>query len=471
MNTRTPQARASILHTLAQKLDNGETTATALTTNALTMAQDADREGARAFIQIAAKRAMAEAERVDALRRQGRAPSPLAGVPFTVKDLFDVAGEVTRAGSRILASAPAAKKDAATVAHLRAAGLVCLGRTNMTEFAYSGVGINSHYGTPAALYKRREKRIPGGSSSGAAVATAVGAGVFGLGTDTGGSCRIPAAFNRLIGLKPSHGMLDMTGVFPLAPSFDVAGPLAPTVQDAAIVFHLMRGVPVREALCALPRPVALSQLALLVPKTEALALQDLDEAVARGFERALSHLSAAGVRLIEADLPQPDIRECGALSAREAWQVHERMMTDHADQYDPLVRWRLLAAARVTAEEATALKHLRQEMIRAFLTLPHNHEAQGCLMPTVPILPPPIDGLLADNAVYARVNLLCLRNTFMGNFLDACAIALPLGPTAREEPSDAIAPVSLMLMAPKGEDPALLSMAASLEPLLAQCIP
>ncbi len=225
------------------RLRAGETTSLALTEAAIARAEDPDGEGARVFIAHAGGRAHAEAEASDRLRAAGLVPSPIAGLPLSVKDLFDVAGEVTTAGSRTLSNAAAAERDSAVVARLRRAGAVIIGRTNMTEFAYSGIGINPHFGTPSNPWDRATGRIPGGSSSGAAISVTDGMAAAAIGTDTGGSVRIPAAMTGLTGFKPTTGRVPLDGVFPLSRTLDSAGPLAPSVACCAMLDAIMAGLP------------------------------------------------------------------------------------------------------------------------------------------------------------------------------------------------------------------------------------
>ena len=227
------------LDELAIELEAGRTSSRQLVETALAAIDDPSGEGERVFLKVDREGALAEADLADDLRKRGRAPSPWAGIPFSSKDLFDLAGEVTTAGSTVLAEEEAAARDARCIARLKSAGFVCMGRTNMTEFAYSGVGLNPHYGTPKSVWDRQAGRIPGGSSSGAAVSVAEGMSALGIGTDTGGSCRIPAAFNRVAGYKPSTGRVPKNGVFPLSETLDAPGPFARTVRCCAIADSLM----------------------------------------------------------------------------------------------------------------------------------------------------------------------------------------------------------------------------------------
>ncbi len=443
-------SRSEIL-ALARALEEGSLSATALVDEALGRISDPSGEGARSFVLVDAEGARRAAERIDGLRRAGRAPSPFAGIPFSVKDLFDVRGQVTTAGSKVLRDATPAREDAPVVARLRQAGFISVGRTNMTEFAYSGVGLNPHYGTPASIWDRKTRRIPGGSSSGAGVSVAEGTTPLALGTDTGGSCRVPAAYNGTVGFKPTHDALPSEGIWPLAPGFDVAGAFARTVTDAALAFDLMAG--------RTPHPPAerpLSTMVLGIPQD--LVLDDLEPPVATAFEKTLSALSRAGAQVVEIrNVTMPRIREHGIIAASEAWSVHADMLRRHGDDYDPRVRWRLSMGENISPERVAAMRRVREEMIGAFTASCGTCDAW--VMPTVPNLPPSIAALEKDDDTYARLNFMALRNTFTANFLDACAISLPA--TAAGEP-----PVGFSVMTPGGRDHELLTIAAAIERIL-----
>src|SRR3984885_1304484 len=274
----------------AQVLADGSTTSRALVEQCLARITDPHSEGARAFIKVHAAQARAMADAMDTLRRVGREPSRYAGIPVSLKDLFDIAGEPTPAGSRVLADSPPAIAHAPVVQRMLAAGFVPVGRTNMTEFAFSGLGINPHYGTPLSPWDRATGRIPGGSSSGTAVSVSDGMAVAGLGTDTGGSCRIPAAFCGIVGYKPTARRVPITGVLPLAPSLDSVGPLAPSVACCALIDAILAG-----ETPAVPVPASLDALRLAVPTN--VVLDGMDTIVSGAFDRALAALSQAGAPL------------------------------------------------------------------------------------------------------------------------------------------------------------------------------
>ncbi|HVL71357.1 MAG TPA: amidase, partial [Beijerinckiaceae bacterium] len=312
------------LDDLARALATGARTAQDLADEALARAADPQGEGGRVFVALDPDRTRAEAQASDLLRRHRIVPSPLAGVPISVKDLFDVVGQPTAAGSRALAGAPA-ERDAPPIARLRAAGAVFTGRTNMTEFAYSGVGLNPHHGTPANPWDRATGRIPGGSSSGAAVSVADGMAAAAIGTDTGGSCRIPAALCGIVGFKPTASRIPLAGCVPLSPSLDSVGCFATTVAGVALVDAVMAG---EEP--AAPDPTELDGLRILVPKT--VVLDRMDDEVGRAFERALARLSQAGVRIVEREVPLlsrlPELAAGGGIVAAEAYAWHRELLAE-----------------------------------------------------------------------------------------------------------------------------------------------
>ncbi|HXL31276.1 MAG TPA: amidase, partial [Bradyrhizobium sp.] len=285
------------LATLADDLDSGRTSARKLVDECLARIADTSGEGMRAFIHVDTEAAIEAAEAMDRLREVKAAPSPFAGIPVSIKDLFDIKGQVTRAGSRALDDSAPAEADASAVARLRRAGFIVIGRTNMTEFAYSGIGINPHYGTPKGAWNRREGHVPGGSSSGAAVSIADRMAYGALGTDTGGSCRIPAAFNGIVGFKPTQRRVPLDGGVPLSSSLDSFGPLARTAQCCATLDAVLADEPEQPVQA---RPVKGMRLA--VPTT--ITLDDLDDAVAKTFERALQSLSRAGALIEHIEMPE-----------------------------------------------------------------------------------------------------------------------------------------------------------------------
>ena len=450
-------AERMTLESAAIALARGETSSRALVEASLERTLDPAGEGARAFVQVSTDEARAAADAFDGLRSAGAALSPYAGIPISIKDLFDVAGQVTRAGSRVLAGRPGASRDAPAVARLRSAGFVLLGRTNMTEFAYSGLGINPHYGTPTNPWQRAERRIPGGSSSGAAVAVADGMVPFGLGSDTGGSCRIPAALCGIVGFKPTARRVPREGVVPLSSSLDSIGPLANSVACCATIDAIIAdagGQDLEQARSAPPLP------GLRAGLVGAYATNGMDDTVAAAFSRALSALSAAGVHLSEPSLPEldeiPRINSKGGLVGAEAYAWHRPLLDQHADLYDRWILQRFDAGRSQSAADYIDVLEARRRMHE--IVHPKMRALDVMLAPTVPIVAPRLDEL-EQPEFSNKTNLLVLRNPALVNFLDGCAISIPIH--RRGE-----APVGLMLIGAPGQDRRLLAIAAQVEAVL-----
>ena len=393
------------LATLADDLDSGRTSARKLVDECLVRIGDKTGEGARAFIHVDAEAAIEAAEAMDRLREVQAAPSRFAGIPVSIKDLFDIKGQVTRAGSRALEDSPPAEADAPVVARLRAAGFVVIGRTNMTEFAYSGIGINPHYGTPKGAWQRNIGHVPGGSSSGAAVSVADGMAYGALGTDTGGSCRIPAAFNGIVGFKPTQRRVPLDGGVPLSSSLDSFGPLARTAQCCAVLDAVLANeaiVPV------LPRPIKGMRLA--VPTT--LALDDLEDAVARTFERALETLSRQGATIERIEVPEfldiAPMSAKGGFAAAESYAWHRYLIVSKGDVYDPRVASRILRGESQSAADYIDLLAARRSLIAR--TEKRFAPYDALVLPTTANTPPRIADL-ADDKAFTAANALALRNT------------------------------------------------------------
>lgn len=442
------------LNRLAQDLGAGRVSATQLVEDCIARIVDPEGEGARTFVKTHAAAARATAAHVDRLRKLGVALPRFAGIPLSVKDLFDVAGEPTPAGSVALADAPPAAHDAPAVARVKAEGFISVGRTNMTEFAFSGVGINPHFGTPANPWDRATRRIPGGSSSGAAISVTDGMAAAALGTDTGGSCRIPAALTGLVGWKPTARRVPLAGVLPLAPSLDSVGSLAWHVEDCAIIDSVMAGEPVT----AIPdRP--LTGLRLAVPQT--LVLDELDAPVAAAFERALTRLSAAGCLIGE--VPLPELHEVAVMSAKggfpaaEAYAWHRALLAAKGELYDPRVKPRIERGRNQDAADYIALCAARADWIARMVAILAPYDA--LLMPTTPIVAPAIDDFATEDA-FRRLNGLLLRNTTLINFLDGCAVSVPC-----HAPGGA--PVGLMLAGCAGTDATILAIGRAVDDHLA----
>lgn len=395
--------------------------------------------------------ARAQAEACDRLLREALPPAPLTGLPIAIKALFDVAGAVTHAGSRLLADATPARHDAVAVWRLRQAGAIFTGHTNMTEFAYSGLGLNPHYGTPQN--PRAAERIPGGSSSGAAVAVAEGMAAAALGTDTGGSVRIPAAFCGLVGFKPSQRRVPLAGVLPLSSSLDSVGPIAPSVDCCARLDAVLSGEPDSAS-----GPTSIAGLRLAVPRD--YLLEDMDDTVAVAFDRALTTLSEAGAVIQELPMPEllelPELLEGGGFTAAESFHIHRDWLSQQPGSYDPRVGSRIQRGADISAADYLELQRRRRAQVARMDRLLQDFDA--LISPTVPVVPPLFAELERDED-YARANLLVLRNPTAGNLLDLCGITLPYhGPDEL--------PVGLMLMARNGTDRTLLRQAAGVERVL-----
>lgn len=444
---------APTLETLADDLATGKTTSRALMEDCLKRIADPDGEGARAFIHVDAEGALAVADAMDHLRKARAAPTRYAGIAISVKDLFDIEGQQTRAGSRALDDTPPAREDAPVVKRLRRAGFIVIGRTNMTEFAYSGIGINPHYGTPKGAWNRAVGHVPGGSSSGAAVSVVDGMAHGALGTDTGGSCRIPAAFNGLVGFKPTQSRVPLEGGAPLSSSLDSFGPIARSVACCAVIDAVLAGETPRPLS---PRPA--KGLRLLVPTT--LALDNLDDAVATAFERALDMLAKAGAILDRAEMPEfraiVDVSSKGGFAAAESYAWHRDLIQRRGDDYDPRVISRIRRGENHTAKDYIDLIHARRDIIAAFNARVSPYDA--VVMPTTANTPPTIEAMKDDNAFTAE-NVRALRNPTFINMIDGCSISLPMHQTG--EP-----PCGLMLSAAGGNDRKLFEMAAGIEPLL-----
>ncbi len=399
--------------------------------------------------------ALAAARHADAALARGEALPPLAGLPVTVKDLYDIAGRTTMAGSVLRAGRPAAAQDAVAVARLRAAGAAITGLTNMSEFAFSGVGINPHHGTPRNPCDAAVARIPGGSSSGAAVSVALGLAVAGLGSDTGGSIRIPAALCGLVGFKNTQRRTPLEGAFPLSFTLDTVCAMARSVADCLVVDGVLSGAPLQV-------PVRLRGLAgtrLALPQT--LMLDALQPAVAKAFERALSRLSAAGAQVVPLPLRElaeiAQINAPGGFSAVEAWTTHRHDMQTQRERFDPRVAQRVALGEGVSAADYITMVQRRQDWIQRVQRQLAGFDA--LISPTVPIVAPPVAPLLHSDEAFFKANGLLLRNTFAINFLDGCSCTLPCHAAGE-------LPVGLMLSAPGGHDAALSGLALAVESLL-----
>jgi aspartyl-tRNA(Asn)/glutamyl-tRNA(Gln) amidotransferase subunit A len=417
---------------------------------ALARIADPAGEGGRACLTVYRDAARVAADAADARLRAGIPLGPLDGTIVSIKDLFDVAGEPTRAGSKVLADAPPAAADAPAVHRLRAAGCVIVAKTNMAEFAFTGIGLNPHYGTPGNPADRM--RIPGGSSSGAAVAAADGMCEIAIGSDTGGSVRVPAALCGIVGFKPSKRRVPTEGAFPLSYTLDSIGPLARSVADCAAADAALAG---EEA--AVIEPVKLEGLRIGI--AQGLPLRALDETVAARLFEAVNELGRGGVNLTRELFPQFDdmalANARGSIAVAEAYAIHRERLATRGAEFDPFVRGRVERGRDIAAADYIALMHARAAMVRAMDA--RLADLDAILLPTVAIVAPTIAECRDPDIALTR-NQLVLRNSAIANFFDLCAISLPL-------PRGDGLPVGLMLAARNGQDRRLLRIAAAVEKL------
>ncbi len=418
---------------------------------ALSRIADTKGEGKRACLTVYADAARAAADAADARAALGMSLGPLDGTIVSIKDLFDVAGEPTRAGSKILAEeAPPATADATVVRRLRAGGAVIVAKTNMTEFAFSGIGANPHFGTPGN--PRDRARVPGGSSSGAGVSVADGMSEIAIGSDTGGSVRIPAALCGLVGFKPSRQRVPTDGVFPLSYTLDSIGSIARSVADCAKADAVMSG----EDFVA-PEPVGLAGLRFGV--AQGLPFENVDDIVAAAFAAAVKRLDQADVRISHEKLSLFDdmvaVNVKGGISPPEACAIHRDRLKRRAADIDPNVLARIERGCAVSAADYVDMMRDRNRLVRAMDA--RLQELDALILPTTPIVAPTI-AEVEDRKVFSFCNMLLLRNTNIINFFDLCAISLPLPATL---------PVGLMLVARNGEDQRLFRIAAAVQQSLA----
>jgi aspartyl-tRNA(Asn)/glutamyl-tRNA(Gln) amidotransferase subunit A len=432
---------------LTRELDAGRTSSRELVEQALARIAAPDGEGKRAFMKVYADAARAEADHGDRLRKAGVRRSPIDGLPVSLKDLFDVAGDVTRAGSKVLSKK--AKEDAPAVARLRAAGAIFIGRTNMVEFAFGGVGLNPHYGTPRNPWDRKTGRVPGGSTSGGAVAQADGMCVMALGSDTRGSIRGPSALCGVTGWKPTARRVPREGAFPLSLTLDSIGPLANSVACCAAYDAILSGESYQ------PSTLEAKGLRLLLPRSS--VLDGLDDAVSKAFQAALTRFSKLGARVEEVAVPafdrQADYFKGGGFAGAEAYYIH-RPYLDRLSEYDERVGKRILLGKEFTASDYIALGDLRAAFMREIEALAAPYDA--IVMPTVACVAPTIAQTEASMDDYVRWNMHILRNPGLINFLDGCAASVPC-----HEPGSG--PVGLMVCGTAGTDRHTLAVAAALE--------
>lgn len=447
-NMSAPPSPPDLVATI-EHIRTGRTTARAELEHSLQAAQSAACAHAYRSLDVGAC--------LQALERPGLASTPLAGLAVSIKDLFDVAGEVTAAGSVVLDDQPPAAADAPAVARLRAAGATLVGRTNMVEFAFSGVGINPHFGTPANPAFKDRPHIPGGSSSGAAVSVAAGAAWVGLGSDTGGSIRIPAALCGIVGFKSTQSLVPLAGALPLSTTLDTVCAMTRSVRDAILVHEILADRQVARSV----KPVSALRLAVV----RDVMCDAIEPAVAQAFERSVERLSMAGATVV--DVPAPLLAELsqlqatGGFTAAESFAWHRHLLETRADQYDPRVSQRIARGAAMKAYEYLDLHRERAAWIARVRALIDGYDA--VLSPTVPMLAPSVSQVAPGaerDAEFFRVNGLLLRNTSVVNMLDGCALSMPCQLTGD-------APVGLMLWAGAHRDDRLLGAALTIESALA----
>jgi len=448
-----------VINDVIAALNTNKIIARQLVENCLAAIDDPDGEGQRAFISTYHDRARQQADMTDHARKQGWAVPKFAGIPLSVKDLFDEAGIVTKAGSIVLKDAAPASQDAIVVARLKAAGFIVIGRTNMTEFAFSGLGTNAHYGTPRSPFERDPKnpkigRVAGGSSSGSAVSISDQMAVATIGSDTGGSTRAPAAFCGIVGFKPTTDRMPGTGIFPLSTSFDAAGPMGTSVDCCAILDSLMAG---KDGNTEPPFPVKNLRLAIPV----GYLFDDLDDHVANCFTAAIEALSAAGAIIeempiapIEAMRPSNNTK---SIVAAEAYALHrDRLESEAVAKYDPYIAHRLAGGQDISATDYINMFAAREKVWADVHTMTRHFDA--LVLPTSPALPPALD-TLDSIAAKATINAHCLRNTSLSNYLDQPTITLPCHGAGT-------APVGISLMGPRLHDRRLFAIAAGVEKIL-----
>ncbi len=445
------------LRQLSDDVRSGKTTLAELVSTCLARAD----ESRSVFISID-HQILETAEELDVAIKAGENIPALAGLPITLKDLFDVKGELTKAGSIALRhQAKPAVRDCDVVSTLRNAGLLFLGRTNMSEFAFSGMGMNPHYGTPPSIWDRATGRLPGGSSSGSAVSVAEGIVPATMGSDTAGSCRIPAAFNGIVGVKPSYGRYSLKGVYPLSPTSDAPGPLGVDVDSCFILDQIITANydgndPLPEL-----KPMTPKSMKLMVPQS--IVMDDLDPEVALAFNKGIEKLEQAGVEII--NQPAQVLDDCvemflsGPVVGYEAWQHHKELIEKWGEEYDPFVYKRLANSKAVSYEEQQRRYQRKADLGAAFDQMIKATPMDALIYPTVQCIPPSIsETKVAENA--ARINLRCLRNTSTVNYFDGCAISLPCNQHGQ-------APVGMMISSAMNQDDHLYRVAAALEKILA----
>ncbi len=440
------------IQSLAADLASSKTTSREIVEQALAKIDDKNGEGTRTYIKVYRESALAEADASDQLRKHGIVPSPLSGLPISIKDLFDVTGDITLAGVRAHANFAPAKSDATIVQRLRAAGAVIIGRTNLSPMAFSPLGVNRDFGTPGNPADRA--RVPGGSSSGAAISVTDDMAIAAIGSDTGGSIRMPAAFCGIAGIKPTQKRVPLTQTWPLSTSLDSVGPLAPSIACCALVDAALAGEPI-----IVPDAFSLKGLRFALPINS--VTEDMDSIVAKAFQRALQILSKHGAQIIE--ITMPEINEVIAmwrspptLTQMEGFARHGKMLTDNTNGYDPFIVARMSVGANASAKNYIDLMEARSDIIARSAKATRNYDA--VIMPTLQFVAPTIAEVSTEEG-FKRIVPQAIRNPSIANLLDRCAITTPC-----HQPGEL--PVGLSLMGEHGEDRRLLAMGLSVEAVL-----
>ncbi len=444
------------LAALSTRLQDGEVTSEELVTQALERIDDPSGQGGKTFLTVYREGALASARAIDSMRAEGMVISPLAGIPISVKESFEIAGSTMLVGSRLYRNRSASIHDAAVIRRLRGWGLVIIGRTNMTEFAFSTAGLNPHYGTPLNPYDREHGRTPGGSSSGAAVSITDGMAAAALASDTGGSIRVPAAFCGLTGFKPTGRRVPLQGAASLARLMDSAGPIGRSVTCCALMDAVLRDDFAGPALDAAP-PLKSLRLGVLRNYVD----EDVEDEVRQTYETALERLRREGANIEDTRLSALDeiplIISKGGLQAAETYAVHRKTIESSPEEYDPRILSRIMRGRDMSSADYLDVVRERGEIVQQFECFMRTYDA--VIMPTVPLVPPLIADLDRSDEDFHRLQLAILRNPSTVNMLDGCAISLP----CHEEGK---APVGLSLVGAANSDDRILRAALVVEQAL-----
>ncbi|BAN28245.1 amidase [Caballeronia insecticola] len=443
-----------MIKALQNVLSSGHVTASGLLDDSLERIARDRRDHDAVYVSVNRESARKAAKTSDALRDRGYVPSSIAGLPVSIKDLFDVKGEVTSAGSRVLREARPATRDAVVISRLRDAGAVFVGRTNMSEFAYSGLGLNPYCGT--ARNPSDPRRVAGGSSSGAAVSVALGHVAWSLGTDTGGSLRIPAAFCGLTAFKPTARRVPLDGVLPLAAAFDSVGAIAQSVDccvaaDSVISSHVLD---------TSPRALESLRIGVLFGGV----VDETDDQTHAAFYEVIRRLIDAGVSIVAFDFPELNevlaLAPQAGITAAQAWGWHRHHIKESAHLYDPRVLARIRKGEHLLAADYIELLKTREFFIGASQRRLSDFDAW--IMPTVATVAPLAEPLLEDDDAFFSTNARVLRNPGIVNLMDGCALTLPCH-------REGALPVGVSIVGTSMADASVLAVGRSIESLLRQC--